>query len=83
MRPLYDCFKEEKSEVDKLFEELGYAKQKNKKYIRYYIKYGLFIPDSIIEFNLYNKWVNVNFNLDMLELQAINEKVKELGWLDE
>ncbi len=26
MRPLYDCFKEEKSEADKLFEELGYKK---------------------------------------------------------
>lgn len=26
MRLLYDCFKEEKSEADKLFEELGYKK---------------------------------------------------------
>lgn len=32
MRPLYDCIKEEKSEADKMFEELGYTKVEDSTY---------------------------------------------------
>lgn len=45
---------------------------------KFYIK--LFINLTEINTDTYTK---DSFNLSVQELQAINEKVKELGWLDE
>lgn len=69
------------SEADRLFEELGYKKTINFKEIVY--ENG----DKIITFNLDKKSITcTNFydgfeSIDIQELQAINMKCKELGWI--
>ena len=68
------------SKADEKFENFGYERKVTRRYIIYYIKNGILITDSRIIFDKRYKWVSANFNLDMQELQAINEKVKELGW---
>lgn len=70
------------SKADEMFENLGYTKEVRKKHIRYFIKNGFLLPDSEISFDRNYKWVSANFNLDMQELQAINQKCKELGWIE-
>lgn len=63
------------SKADEIFDKLGYEKKHdNKRRITYKNRLGK------IEFYQKNKWIYISFNLDMQELQAINEKVKELGW---
>ena len=75
------------SKADEMFEKLGYKKYISENIIFYYQlngaseKYG-------IEFDLDNKEItplckskdNIAIYITMQELQAINEKVKELGW---
>lgn len=71
------------SEADRLFDELGYEKIENKIQITY-VK-----PYENIQFLLNVKKIEYHFLRGstfliqtMQELQAINEKVKELGWND-
>ena len=83
------------SKADKMFEELGYEKQldkdNNPNYITY-IKYDKDPSSGItISFSLLYETIcadtfdedyeiNVAHCMNLKELQAINEKVKELGW---
>ena len=80
------------SKADKMFEELGYEKEENLEL--QYIQFRKFIfqnefQDIIFDLkhNLLNfRRENINFYrtitaiISIKELQAINEKVKELGW---
>lgn len=69
------------SKADKMFEKLGYKKKdtywKEDKQIPF-IEYS---TDEIsIEFSIGTKHIMITNLINMQELQAINEKVKELGW---
>ncbi len=71
--------------ADKLFEKLGYEKHSSKSDERF----DLYSSDNEhlirIVFNLRTKRIAIhcyNKALDMRELQAINKKIEELGWLD-
>ena len=78
------------SKSDKIFNELGYKKcnffEEYRKETDDYIKTIFFdFSNKKIRIDIYNKIKN-EFGimlLTMQELQAINKKVKELGWLDE
>ena len=83
------------TKADKLFEKLGYKKI-TKNYYNYleYIKKENEEVDLVISFEGSSKTVMASMYekgkprsrslaIIMEELQAINEKVKELGWLDE
>lgn len=68
--------------ADELFEELGYIRTRANEY---WIIYRNFRKD--IDFNLKHKTIEVESemkseNFDIQELQAINKKVLELGWLN-
>lgn len=73
------------SKADEMFEKLGYEKiiESNVR-IDYEIEGHFF--DKEIVFGLIDKIICVELgtgesaNINMQELQAINEKVKELGW---
>ena len=65
------------NEVDELFDELGYEKKHDNRRRIVYKK--LFAK---IEFNIVFKEINVDSCINMQELQAINMKCKELGWLE-
>lgn len=74
------------SKADKMFKKLGYrTKEHSYSTIGTVIEYdennkGL----SPIDFMLKTKEIKIwHINIGIQELQAINEKVKELGWLDE
>ena len=78
--------------ADEMFEELGYFKKiipekfsyKNNKEIRY----SKHSNKCLIRFNLDFKQVLCEYmggtssSITMQELQAINEKCKELGWIE-
>ena len=74
------------SEADKMFDELGYVKiiENNIKIL--YEKEGRFW-DKEISFDLIDRQIRVEMGagdsepITMQELQAINIKVKELGWI--
>ncbi len=70
--------------ADKIFEKLGYEKYSSKSNERF----DLYSPDDEhlirIVFNLRTKRIAIhcdNDALDIQELQAINKKVRELGWI--
>lgn len=70
------------SEEEKMFKKLGYAKSETDKFI----VYENLSCDKLIKFYKMDKKyesVGVFKWITMQELQAINEKVKELGWLNE
>ena len=79
------------SKTDELFEKLDYIKIQDKDICKYvYDKGGLLLT---IRFNLKYKTITISMydrdeqrkyspEITIQELQAINEKVKELGWLD-
>lgn len=71
------------SEADKMFEELGYIKQETEweedEQVHYYITY--ISNDTLIDFSLDSKYINIISIVNMQELKAINLKCKELGWL--
>lgn len=67
------------SEADELFAELDYEKKETLKKIIYYIDLPIWQPS--ITFNKKYKSIKSDLWITMQELQAINEKVKELGWL--
>ena len=93
MRPLNESIKEKKSKADKMFEKLGYKKiEENDNSILYLSEKILwrtrkirFWKDDKVIFNdlLEDDKVISSVQIGMQELQAINEKVKELKWLDE
>ena len=70
------------SKADEMFKELGYKKQNNPEVEIKYIKDSNHIirfwknPKSITK-QSEDGWY---MSISMQELQAINEKVKELGW---
>lgn len=74
---------ENNSLADKMFEKLGYSKYLKGKNRGYYRKEDCYI-------NLYldeKRFTKLNFydgfeSITMQELQAINEKVKEVGWIE-
>lgn len=75
------------NKADKMFEELGYKKESDyyyriaddtnnsikHKHIRFYKNTREVICESVLNFS---------YEINMQELQAINEKAKELGWLE-
>ena len=73
------------SEADKLLEELGYEKIRNKvgnTFTAIYAKGDkriAFYTDKTIE--CYDYYYGSDY-ISMQELQAINEKCKELGWIE-
>lgn len=76
------------SKVDEMFKELGYEKIEYGTGTIEYIKPFDLKRDRIIAFYLdktisvFEEMANKDF-FNIQELQAINEKVRELGWLDE
>ncbi len=62
------------SEADKMFNVLGYIKTENKDIPIIVYKES----EILIQFNLLTKNVDITNIISMQELQAINEKVKEL-----
>ena len=74
------------SKADEMFEELGYEKIQDDKYWVDYKK-----RNENISFNLTNKFIEasrkykedyMDKRVNIKELQAINEKVKELKWIE-
>ena len=78
------------SKADKMFEKLGYVKfhEPDDTAIEY-TRYSTIEATRRICFwedrKNFSCWSNLSISMPitMPELQAINEKVKELGWLDE
>ena len=73
------------SKADEMFEKLGYKMNEEETIVTYFRR-GAFV-DGYIKFDLADKVVcaEMGYNheskdIEMQELQAINEKVKELGW---
>lgn len=70
------------SEADRLFEKLGYKKEEaswkedNKKH---FIEYNT--DDTQIQFSIDTRHILITNILNMQELQAINKKCEELGWI--
>ena len=73
------------SKADKMFEELGYKKIIDNTDIVQYEFEGLYM-DIEIRFDLQARTIIKEYStgescgITIAELQAINEKVKELGW---
>lgn len=68
------------NKVEEMFEELGYEKDEDN-YISIYVNYYDNDNAYIIKFDKTLKLVVSNHAINMEELQAINEKCKDLGWL--
>ena len=84
------------SKADEMFERLGYEKSTDKrreqyKKILYFNGYKIittinfYLLDKNLSTQSYNDTIQqkVDTNFETEEMIAINEKVKELGWLDE
>ena len=80
------------SKADEMFKKLGYIKRNNLdesyiEFVRYEAKecYSISFCKGKVMCALYVNGILFSRGLaiDMQELQAINEKCKELGWLDE
>ena len=70
------------SKADEMFEKLGYCKQNFLEHTDYYNEEW----ETIISFNDDKSFVSLDIydgyaKITMQELQAINEKVKELQWI--
>ncbi len=70
------------SKADKMFEELGYEKIEEKDYIAYIEKTEPSPFRTEIYFHTDKRLLQIHGCINAEELQAINEKVKELGWND-
>ena len=78
--------------ADEMFQELGYYKKViPKEYSdidHEEIRYGRYIDKKLIKFNLDCKQVlceylgGLSASITMQELQAINKKCKEIGWIE-
>ena len=80
---------EKEKKADEMFEELGYEKKDlNTQNIQWYIKKLFKNNYTQIIFDITDKTVatsnnkNEAINLDIQELQAINKKCQELGWIE-
>lgn len=83
------------SKADKMFEKLGYKKKENKELGFFeYTQKDTATSDLSISFEfvsktimcaIYEKGITHSraLAINTKELQAINEKIKELGWFDE
>ncbi len=77
------------SKADEMFEKLGYKKEIvpseiSEEITHMYIKpFVIEYHSGFIDFRLKAKKINITHSIETKELQAINEKCKELGWLDE
>lgn len=71
------------SKVDTMFEELGYTVEEGKSNVFIYINDCEYV-DNIFVIHKKSKSISIYKTLiGIEELKAINEKCKELGWLDE
>ena len=81
--------------ADEMFDELGYKKQEDKYRIEYFLKqnYTHFVVTKRIAFYKVEKdicleqWnvtegIRISTNITMKELQAINKKCQDKGWLE-
>ena len=68
--------------ADEMFEALGFKKYLNK-YDNEHIWYRNSRTKSEIVFNLTFKSISNDYAIQLNELKAINQKCKEMGWLDE
>ena len=74
------------SKADEMFKELGYEIVTENRTKIMYEREGQFF-DKYIVFEIIDKHIVIELgtgestNINMQELQAINEKCKELGWL--
>lgn len=73
------------SKADEIFHELGYIEKfKNHCEDEMYRKESRYQLGKSIKFYNYDKRIEIYpCKINIKELKAINEKVKELGWLDE
>lgn len=75
------------SKADEMFKKMGYEKIIESNIRIDYEREGQFFDKEIV-FGLIDKNVTVELgtgesaNINMQELQAINEKCKELGWIE-
>ena len=71
--------------ADKMFKELGYKKVEglNDNYAIWYVNKN-YIGINRIFFNILDRKLHfeLNYDLSMQELQAINKKCEELGWIE-
>ena len=67
--------------ADKMFEELGYSKMDKNTFIEYY-KATIHIIFAKFDKEIAKYDLGGSSYIDIPELKAINEKVKELGWYD-
>ncbi len=71
------------SKTDEMFKKLKYEKTQSIKYIGYTNKEGDLILFNLVEQTLCIHKNNTEFPAtNLLELQVINEKCKELGWIE-
>lgn len=68
------------SKADEMFEKLGYIEHYNTEYAEIFRKDSKKSFGRQIAFNQKTKGIMIENYITMQELQAINEKVKELGW---
>lgn len=76
------------SKADEMFEKLGYEKKEYNKEIIFYFQRNGFKEEYGFEFNNIDREIypvcygknDEAIYITIQELQAINEKVKELGW---
>lgn len=72
------------SKADEMFKELGYIQTHDGNDNTEFYKYetGFLQDDTLVLIRFYKKYKEIYKNgaISMQELQAINEKVKELGW---
>lgn len=74
------------SKADEMFEELGYEVSNSKFIEELNTTTNTVVDNGYIEIIFYNNktlTIDADDVLNAKELQAINEKCKELGWLDE
>ena len=74
------------SEADKMFEELGYEVSNSEFVEELNTTTNLVIDNGYVQIIFYNNktiYIDADDVLNMQELQAINLKCKELGWIEE
>lgn len=84
MKPLYESVKKDKSQADKMFEKLGYIEHFNYSENEVYIDTETYRTDSShclgksIIYQYVDRRILMPQVINMQELQAINQKCKEL-----
>ena len=73
------------SKADEMFEKLGYKVSNGKWEEKLNITTNTVVDNGYIQIIFYNNktiYIDADDILNMQELQAINEKCKELGWIE-